>query len=65
MENAVEVKKARKKRVSVFDNYSMEVLKYIKIGLSLKNIYKLIVSEMNKKPTYVAFYMWVKKNDLK
>lgn len=64
MEN-VEVKKARKRRASVFDNYSMEVLKYIKIGLSLKNIYKLIVNEMNKKPTYVAFYMWVKKNELK
>ena len=64
MEN-VEAKKARKRRASVFDVHTMEVLKYIKIGLSLKNIYKLIIHEMNTKPTYVAFYMWIKKNNYK
>ena len=54
--------KVRKKRISVFDSYINEVNEYLKLELTIKNVYRLIIKDMTKKPSYIAFYMWVKKN---
>lgn len=63
MEEKLEIKPKRK-RASVFDGYTNEVNEYLKLELTIKNVYKLIIKDMKKKPTYVAFYMWVKKKSI-
>lgn len=61
MEAKLEIK-SKKRRASVFDSYINEVNEYLKLELTIKNVYRLIIKDMTKKPSYIAFYMWVKKN---
>lgn len=56
--------KLKKRRASVFDSYINEVNEYLKLELTIKNVYRLIIKDMKKKPTYIAFYMWVKKKSI-
>jgi len=65
MEN-VEVKKVRKRRASVFA-YESLIQKYQQIGLTNRNIHKLIQNEMLKEscdkkiPGYRAFMFWIEQ----
>ena len=56
------VTQQRKRRVSMFDCYITEVNEYLKLELTIKNVYRLIIKDMKKKPSYIAFYVWVKKH---
>jgi hypothetical protein len=48
----------KKIRVSIWDFYEMKIKEYLKLGISVKAIYKLITSEMSleNKPGYDSLY---------
>jgi len=58
-------KQLKKQRASVFDPHRQEVRKYIKIGISLRAIYKIISSKMEYKWSYDGFYKWVIRTGLR
>ena len=55
----------RKKRASVFDPYSNEVIKYIEIGISLRAIHKIISAQMQTQWSYDGFYKWVIRTNIR
>lgn len=55
----------RKKRASVFDPYVNEVIQYVKIGISLRAIHKIISNKMDTQWSYDGFYKWVVRMDLR
>jgi len=54
---------AKKSRMEYF---RVEIEKYIKIGVNIKNVWKIINAKLpeHSKITYQAFYKYVKKNIL-
>lgn len=59
MENAVEVKKARKRRASIFDIYEEEVKQLLAIGVSVHSAYKIIDNKAIFESTYDGFRKWI------
>lgn len=55
----------KKQRASVFDLYVEEVKEYIKIGISLRAIYKIISYKMENKWSYDGFYKWVVRTNIR
>ncbi len=61
MEN-IEVKKVRKKRASVFDNHNDEIIRLLKLKLSVPSIYKIIEKKLNCKRNPKSLYLYIKRH---
>jgi len=62
MESITDVKKAKKRKASVFENHKQEILQLLQLKISIPAVYKIIEPKLVEKRNPKSLYMYLKRN---